>query len=307
MIVRSFEVLLLCLCAANLFAGAKHSQQRAPAGPSVVIAQLSDLHIDLARAPGTEDRLRKAVEMINARNPDAVIVSGDIGENGSESWKKAQAILLGIHSKLYVLPGNHDVTAQTVDQYRAAFGDDTYKFEVNGQPFIAIDSQLLGSWQHFDSAEPETVASEAESQAEGLLQTLTGYASGVCAFSDMECVHWNWDRDRRGLIAIQHVPPNRAPKTSPDDKPYWILHDPWRTREVELLRKLHVKHILAGHWHKGIVYDVDGFTIHVAPATSWSPESPLGFALHTIMADGDVKTEFVYFPEQPFLKSKKKP
>src|SRR5215831_4115163 len=183
MIVRSLELVLLCLCATALVAGAKHSEHRSQPGPSVVIAQLSDLHIDLARAPGTEDRLRKAVEMINARNPDAVIVSGDIGENGSESWKKAQAILLGIHSKLSVLPGNHDVTAQTVDQYRAAFGDDTYKFEVNGQPFIAIDSQLLGSWQHFDSAEPETVASEAESQAEGLLQTLTGYASGVCAFS----------------------------------------------------------------------------------------------------------------------------
>jgi len=307
MILRSFEVVLLSLCAAALFAEAKHSEHRAQPGTSVVIAQLSDLHIDLARAPGTEDRLRKAVEMINARNPGAVVVSGDIGENGSESWKKAQAILLGLHSKLYVLPGNHDVTATTVNQYKAVFGDDTYRFEVNGQPFIAIDSQLLGSWEHFESTEPETVAPEAEFQAEGLLQILARYASGVCAFSDMSCVQWNWDRDRRGLIAIQHVPPDRAPKTSPDDKPYWILHDPWRTRELELLRKLHVKHILAGHWHKGVVYDVDGLTIHVAPATSWSPQSRLGFALHNITTDGNVKTEFVYFDEQPFLKSKKKP
>src|SRR5262245_61357347 len=138
MIVRSLELVLLCLCAAALFAEAKHSEHRSQAGPSVVVAQLSDLHIDLARAPGTEDRLRKAVEMINARNPDAVIASGDIGENSYESWKKAQAILVGLRPKLYVLPGNHDVTAKTVNQYKAVFGDDTYRFEVNGQPFIAI-------------------------------------------------------------------------------------------------------------------------------------------------------------------------
>ena len=307
MIIRGFAVLLLCVCAATLLAKAKHSDHRSQPGQSIVIAQLSDLHIDLARAPEAEDHLRKAVEMINARNPDAVVVSGDIGDKSEESWKKAQAILLGLHSKAYVLPGNHDVTAKTVNQYKAVFGDDTYRFEVNGQPFIAIDSQLLGSWEHFDSAEPETVPPEAESQAEALLQTLARYASGVCAFSDTECIQWNWDRDRRGVIAIQHVPPNRAPNTSPDDKPYWILHDPWRTRELELLRKLHVKHILAGHWHKGIVYDVDGFTVHLAPATSWSPKSPLGFALHTVMSGGEVKTEFVYFDDQPFLKTKKKP
>jgi predicted MPP superfamily phosphohydrolase len=307
MIIRSFAVLLLCVCAAIVFAKDKHSEHRSQPGQSLVIAQLSDLHIDLARAPGTEDRLRKAVEMINARNVDTVVVSGDIGENSYESWKKAQDILLGVHSKMFVLPGNHDVTAQTVNQYKAVFGDDTYRFEVNGQSFIAIDSQLLGSWQHFESAEAERVAPEAEFQAEGLLHTLAGYASGTCPFTDLDCIQWNWDRDRRGVIAIQHVPPNRAPNISPDDKPYWILQDPWRARELEVLRKLQVKHILAGHWHKGIVYDVDGFTIHVAPATSWSPESPLGFALHTIAPGGNVKTEFVYFDDQPFLKTKKKP
>jgi predicted MPP superfamily phosphohydrolase len=306
MILRTLELALLCLCAALLFAEAKHSEHRSQPGTSVVIAQISDFHIDLARAPGAEDQLRKAVEMINARSPDAVVVSGDIGDKAEESWKKAQAILLGLHSKFYVLPGNHDVNAKTVDKYRAVFGDDTYRFEVNGQPFVAIDSQLLGSWEHFESAQPEPVPAEAESQADALLDTLTRFGSGVCAFSDRDCVQWNWDRDRRGLIAIQHVPPDRPPKTSPDEKPYWILHDPWRTRELELLRKLHVKHILAGHWHKGIVYEVDGFTIHVAPATSWSPESPLGFALHTITADGKVNTEFVYFDEQPSLKSNKK-
>ena len=62
---------------------------------------------------------------------------------------------------------------------------------------------------------------------------------------------------------------------------------------MEGLRKLGVKDILAGHWHQGSIYDVDGFTFHVAPATSWSPKSPLGLAVHIISPDGKVKTEFV--------------
>src|SRR5256885_3734098 len=101
MIVRIFEIALLCLCATAFFAKDNHPNRRDQQGQPVVVAQLSDLHIDLARAPGTEDLLRKAVEMINARNPDAVIVSGDIGENSYASWKKAQTILLGLHSKVY--------------------------------------------------------------------------------------------------------------------------------------------------------------------------------------------------------------
>jgi hypothetical protein len=104
------------------------------------------------------------------------------------------------------------------------------------------------------------------------------------------------------VIPFQHVPPDRpSPQSSPDDKPYWILHDPWRTRELDALRKLGVKDILAGHWHQGTIYNVDGFTIHIAPATSWSPKSPLGFAIHRISAYGKVDTEFVYFKHQPFI------
>ena len=37
-----------------------------------------------------------------------------------------------------------------------------------------------------------------------------------------------------------------------------------------------------------------GITWHVAPSTSWSPfGSKLGWSMHTVSANGDVKTEFV--------------
>lgn len=294
-------VVLACVATLAAFVDSERVAEKR-GEPPILIAQLSDLHIDLARAPGTEDRLRKAVEMITARHPDAVIVSGDIGENFESSWKKARDILSALKAPVYYVPGNHDETAKTTDRYKSVFGESTYRFEIKGQPLVAIDAQLLGNWEHFDSQTPEAVRDEDKPKAEALLRTLDAYAD-PCRFNDRACNQWEKAAVKRDSIIIQHVPPDRAPNTSPDDKPYWILHEPWRSRELEVLRRLHVKHILAGHWHKGIVYDADGFSIHVAPATSWSPESPLGFAMHTVTPDGNIKTKFVYFDNQPFLQN----
>jgi hypothetical protein len=67
------------------------------------------------------------------------------------------------------------------------------------------------------------------------------------------------------------------------------------------LHRLGIRHMLAGHWHVGTVFERDGITWHIAPTTSrllpWS--SPLGFAMHTISPNGDVKTEFVQLGTQP--------
>jgi hypothetical protein len=52
--------------------------------------------------------------------------------------------------------------------------------------------------------------------------------------------------------------------------------------------------MLVGHWHNGRVFEREGVTWHVAPATSWLPwGGELGFAMHTINSNGDVHTEFV--------------
>ncbi|HEX9255820.1 MAG TPA: hypothetical protein VF938_09745, partial [Candidatus Angelobacter sp.] len=105
------------------------------------------------------------------------------------------------------------------------------------------------------------------------------------------------DRDDRGgniVIGIQHIPAERS-DVVPDPKPYWVISEPYRSRELNLLHRLGVRHMLVGHWHVGNVFERDGITWHVAPSTSrllpWSGQ--LGFAMHTISRDGDVRTEFV--------------
>ncbi|HEX3153584.1 MAG TPA: hypothetical protein VHV32_03115, partial [Candidatus Angelobacter sp.] len=111
------------------------------------------------------------------------------------------------------------------------------------------------------------------------------------------------DDDRRGgniVIGIQHIPAERS-SVLPDSKPYWVINEPYRSRELDLLHRIGVRHMLVGHWHVGNVFERDGITWHVAPSTSrllpWS--TPLGFAMHTISPNGDVKTEFVSINSQP--------
>ena len=56
----------------------------------VTIAQISDTHLGEPQAPHAFDNLRRTVDMVNARHPDAVIVSGDVGEN-YDQWLLAVA------------------------------------------------------------------------------------------------------------------------------------------------------------------------------------------------------------------------
>jgi 3',5'-cyclic-AMP phosphodiesterase len=252
---------------------------------TVTIAHLSDLHLGLTSHPGSEERLQQAIDLLRQRQVDAIIVTGDIGDQYEQSWNQAREMLATLKTPVYYVPGNHDDTAATADRYRKVFDKDYYTFEVKGVHFIALDSQLLGNFSNVQSPVPLEVPKQDEPAAEKMLAWLNGLElSGP-------------------VIALQHVPPDRpSPQTSPDEKPYWILDDPWRTRELDVLRKLGVKDLLAGHWHQASIYQADGLTIHVAPSTSWSPKSRLGFALHRIGPDGKVNTEFIYFKQQPFLK-----
>lgn len=245
----------------------------------VVIAHISDTHIGEHRAPHAADNLRKAVEMVNMRHPDAVVVSGDMGEN-PQDWEQARNILKALKAPLYYAPGNHDVHTGDVERYRRVFGKDYYRFQVRNIDFVVIDSQLLGNYEKYEAKEPPPLPAETEKESEQML-------------------FWLRQQKKDGgrpLIGIQHIPVFHD-NGFPDKKPYWIVSDPYRQREMEILHDLGIKHMLLGHWHNGRVFEREGVTWHVAPATSWLPwGGQLGFAIHKIRADGDVRTEFVELP-----------
>jgi 3',5'-cyclic AMP phosphodiesterase CpdA len=253
----------------------------APARAQVVIAQISDTHIGEHHSPHAADNLRRAVEMINQRHPDAVVLSGDIGES-PENWQIARQILKGLKAPLYYVPGNHDVHSRDVERYRGAFGKDYYAFQVKGVRFLVIDSQLLGNFDNFNAHSQPPLPPETEAESRRMLD-------------------WLAEQKKGGIvIGIQHIPAFRDGNFPPDTKPYWVVTDPYRAQEMEILHKLGVRHMLVGHWHNARVFERDGITWHVAPATSWLPwGGELGFAIHTISNNGDVKTEFVALGTQP--------
>jgi DNA repair exonuclease SbcCD nuclease subunit len=246
----------------------------------LTIAQISDTHLGEKRAPHAAQNLMQAVDMVNQRRPNAVILSGDIGEN-PQAWEQAKSILKKLKYPVYFVPGNHDVHSSDVGRYRKVFGRDYYRFVVKGVSFVVIDSQLLGNFDVYEAKTPQPLPPQTQAESERMLDWLA---------------HPDDDPRTHITIGIQHIPVFRD-GTFPDPKPYWFISEPYRSREMEMLRRLGIKHMLVGHWHNARIFEQDGITWHVAPATSWLPwGGELGFALHTIDAEGDVHTEFVNLP-----------
>jgi 3',5'-cyclic-AMP phosphodiesterase len=247
----------------------------------VTIVQLSDTHIGLSQAPHATKNLNQAVQMINAIHPDAVVVSGDIGENPAD-WALARSILSHLTVPVFYAPGNHDVHTHNVAQYRAVFGPDYYRFEVRGITFLVIDSQLLGNYDNFNAKTPPPLPPDTLAESNKMFTWLTAQAASIPKGAV--------------VIGIQHIPVFRD-GSFPDSRPYWIVSDPFRSKEMALLEKIGVKNMLVGHWHNFRIFSADGITWHVGAATSWLPlGGHLGFEVHKISGSGSVSTEFVALP-----------
>lgn len=78
----------------------------------VLLVQLSDLHVG-ANENGVDPipRLKAVIEAVRGlpNRPDAVLVSGDLTDDGvEENYRVAREILARLDLPLHVLPGNHD-------------------------------------------------------------------------------------------------------------------------------------------------------------------------------------------------------
>src|SRR5438045_489456 len=139
----------LCLAAIAALVSCAASSRAQRDATEITVAQISDTHLADKHAPRAAENLKQAVEMVNQRHPDAVVLSGDIGEN-PQAWEQARSILKKLKSPLYYAPGNHDVHSADVERYRRVFGKDYYQFDVKGVTFVVLDSQLLGNFDTYD-------------------------------------------------------------------------------------------------------------------------------------------------------------
>ena len=101
-------------------------------GGVVKLAILSDIHV----TPGNDNdgKLREAVAEINAMDVDAVMVTGDLTNDGTnEQLSNVKAILDNITHPQYVIPGNHENTwsQSACKTFNDMWGNDRFVFTID--------------------------------------------------------------------------------------------------------------------------------------------------------------------------------
>ena len=107
----------------------------------VLIAHLSDLHVGAINH--MEKTLLDAINHINELNPDLVVVTGDLTENGYYlEFLKAREYLDLIENPLMVVPGNHDARHVGNETFEEIFHDrrSTLSNDTGDLTVIGLDS-----------------------------------------------------------------------------------------------------------------------------------------------------------------------
>jgi Icc protein len=260
----------------------------------VVIAQLTDLHIADAgvRTLGGVDsipRAEVAAAWLTALDPrpDLVLLTGDIGQNGTVAeYVALRRIFAGTGLRIRLLPGNHDDR----DAMRTALGD-TGWVAMDG-PFIQAMDEVGGLVVFsLDSLDPGKVSGRLCDQRLDWLGDRLGAAAGAPA-----------------LVALHH-----PPFASGLDLLDGMALD-GREALGTLIRRGSptIKAVLCGHLHRplstvwagtlGFAAPSSGrpFGLSLAPGINigWSDEAA-GAALHWWTPQGGLVSHVVAFPSLP--------
>jgi Icc protein len=248
----------------------------------VLLVQLSDLHVG-----GSENgvdpipHLEAVVEAVGSlpNRPDAVLVSGDLTDDGAaEGYRVARELLGRLGAPLHVLPGNHDDRGRL----RAAFGlpgegDEPvrYSVDVGELRLVVFDSNVPG--QDPGRYEPEQLAwLDAELSAEPQRPTLLALHHPPIATGIEE-----WD----GI----NLEPGQLP----------------RLAEV-VARHSQLRAIVGGHLHRVAASALAGVPVLAAPSTYLQARPDFesegvelvphpGFAVH-VLRDGELASQVESVP-----------
>ncbi|MCG8965296.1 MULTISPECIES: metallophosphoesterase [Streptomyces] len=242
---------------------------------SVLLAQISDLHLD-----GSERATRRATRVMDhlrslPRPVDALLVTGDIADHGAEAEYEEAARILEAPFPVLTCPGNHDVRPA----YRKALlGESPGASPVNrihhvgGTAVLMCDSTIPG-------------------RDEGRL--------------DAETLDWidtrlaGLPRDTPALIAF-HQPPVELHHPLPDSG---MLENPERLAAL-LDAHPQVVAVLTGHAHTAAASVFAARPLIVGPAVTWTlrmpwegdlpadRDQPPGLAFHVLGDDRRLTTHY---------------
>ena len=105
-----------------------------------IIAHISDLHI--SEATFDEEKFLAAVSEINNLQPDMIILTGDITNNGYyREFEQAAEYLKMFEAPLFAVPGNHDARNLGYQTFEELIGEKSWKLTMDGDfTVIGLDS-----------------------------------------------------------------------------------------------------------------------------------------------------------------------
>jgi 3',5'-cyclic AMP phosphodiesterase CpdA len=109
-------------------------------------AIITDSHLFSAENHRFDRSLIDAVNQVNAlgRQPDFVVYTGDIAQNGREDQLvKGQKILSKLNVPVRYIPGEHDWYLDMGTVWKGLFGKETWSFDHKGVHFIGLNSILV--------------------------------------------------------------------------------------------------------------------------------------------------------------------
>ena len=186
-------------------------------------ALLTDLHVSTSNPRPSQD-LQRSINDINANpNIEFVVVTGDLSESGDRaSLESIKQYLDQLRVPYYAASGNHETTwsESGVMDFSRVFGDSRFAFSHAGAYFIGFNSGPV-----------------------------IRMADGHVAPQD---IHW-----------LEH---NLDSVSNAGDAPIFVFtHYPLRNGDVDnwyevtdVLRQHNVQCIMGGHYHRNLLFDVDG-------------------------------------------------
>jgi len=242
-----------------------------------LLVQLSDLHIG-----GNENgmdpipRLEAVIEAVRSlpNRPDAVLVSGDLTDDGAAAgYQVARELLKRLDVPLHVIPGNHDDRARLREAFDlAGSGDEriNYSVKVGDLRVVAFDSIVPG--QDPGDFPPE--------QLRWLDEALGA------------------DPQTPTVLALHHMPLT----TGIPDWDEINLSAPQRDALAGVVaRHPQLRAIVGGHLHRVAISTLAGCPVLAAPSTYWQVrpnfardevhtlDTP-GFAIHALL-DGELSSQ----------------
>ncbi|MFE1441233.1 metallophosphoesterase [Streptomyces sp. NPDC058739] len=246
----------------------------------LVLAHISDLHLDgTTRATERAERVRDHLWGLPGR-VDALLVTGDIADHGTETEYEEAARLLGLRDgdtpfPVLTCPGNHDSRAP-------------YREVLLGEP--AVEGPV-NSVRVLDGAAVLMCDSSIPGEDDGALDDET--------YDWIETTLDGLGPDLPALLAFHH-PPITLHHPLPDS---YRLGDPDRLAAL-LERRPRIAGLITGHAHTAAAGVLAGRPVLVGPGVTWTlrlpwegeqvadRDAPVGLAFHVLDDTGRLTSHF---------------